>query len=132
MTSLQNALGNIKTPKQPTTLYAIETAVTDIHWEGGDDALKKEFFSRLPELLRYVSYPEQQIEDAPRGGDIRMIDADIFEQVLNAFPRVGEIKSRYISSSSGNTLVEHLQTDMFGTPTYHAGEYISCIGDIHN
>ena len=111
MSKLEEIIATIELPKAPVKVCAFETAVTDIHWEGGDDALKKEYFSRLPELLSQAGVPDQFIQEAPRGGDQRMVEAEVFDKTIQAF-----MSDNYQVQNSST-----LRRIIFGKPTLHAG-----------
>ncbi len=117
MAKLDEIIANIKLPQAPVKVYAFETAVTDIHWDGGDDALKKEYFARLPELLSKAGVPDQFIQEAPRGGDQRMVDADTFEKTIDIF-RQGK---RWDGLGTEKAWRNEAKWVMFGKPTMHAG-----------
>ena len=117
MAKLEEIIANIKLPQTPVKVYAFETAVTDIHWDGGGDALKKEYFAKLPELLSKAGVPDQFIQEAPRGGDQRMVDADAFDKTIDIF-RQGK---RWDGLGTEKELRNEAKRIIFGKPTLHAG-----------
>lgn len=77
---------DIQKPTTTKTLYAIETAVVDLHYAGGDDALKSDYFSSLPRLLSTAN-PKESMKEAPRPGDMRMIARQDFDKTLESFAK---------------------------------------------
>jgi len=114
---LLTILNNAPIPSKAERLFAVETAVVDMHWEGGDDALKKEYFSRLPELLSRAGVPDEFTQEAPRGGDQRMVDAGAFDKTIDIFREDRD----WSGSGTEEDLREDVKRILFGSPTMHAG-----------
>lgn len=110
-------------------VVAAETAVVDYHYPAISqyEDLKQEFLSSIPRLVSELGRAKDfpwLVEEAPRGGDMRMVPAELLDDLLVHFANAADISHEDyfpVHTFSNKDNAQRARDVLFGTPKLHAG-----------